>query len=538
MKHPKATFKRLVTHLPYNPSLINQISFYAKRLKQESSIRRLGFVFITLTFFVQMFAVIAPPTATSAHDFDNDMISGGINNQGQAVDVCNNSQKDYGTVLAYFGITCADVANAGTQTISSTDYNGQLYSMGRKPYGLAGEYTVNVNGRDYFMRPLHAWDHGGTSYYKALVGTSRSGLRFMILYDCGNITVVGRPAPPPPAPIKTASCSILLGNHASGEILKKGWVMSVRGQITGAYLPAGQTVNMYYDYINLDTGKEVAAPVAHPGIPFVNGLADDKNFVNFTLAEAGHYQFRMSGTWDGGKLIAGSLQGQCLRNISVEKPPVDVCTDIPGLQTDITQCKPCKDATHNNPVACLVLAKTVRNDTTKLENADGTEAHAGDVLTYTLTTKNTGKATVKQYIIQESISDVLDYADVVDLHGGTKNNDNSVRWPAVDIKAGATITKQITVRVKNPIPQTPVSTSNPGKFDLTMTNVYGNATNVKLPPSVIKTTEQATTSLPNTGPGSNLIIAFAILSIAGYFFYRSRLMGKELDIIRQESTGA
>jgi hypothetical protein len=90
------------------------------------------------------------------------------------------------------------------------------------------------------------------------------------------------------------------------------------------------------------------------------------------------------------------------------------------------------------------------------------------------------------------------------------------------------------VKVKNPIPATPTSSSDPGHFDLTMTNVYGNTITIKLPGSVTKTTEVVTSTLPNTGPGTTIAIGFGITMIIGYFFARSRLMAKELAIVKAE----
>ena len=69
---------------------------------------------------------------------------------------------------------------------------------------------------------------------------------------------------------------------------------------------------------------------------------------------------------------------------------------------------------------------------------------------------------------------------------------------------------------------------------MVMTNVYGNTVNIKLPSNVVKTTEQITTTLPNTGPGSALLIGTGITIIIGYFYARSRLLSKELDIVRSE----
>lgn len=538
MKTKKTTFKRLVSNLPYNPSLINQVAFYGKRLKQETSIRRIGFAFIALTLFVQMFAVIAPPTPSLAEDPNNDIITGGFDNVDQAVLMCIDGNRDFGTILAHYNITCDNVAAATTELIQSTNDGGKILSMGRLAYGLPGERAETIAGRTYYMRYLWGWDNGGSpTTYKVLQGLSNTGKTFYILFNCGNVSIIDEPpAPPPPPPVtpeKFADCSIMLINYNSGTSVKKNTEIVVRGQVTGGNLPAGTTADLTYEYVNANTGAQVAPPIVTKGVVFKDGIAIDPANRTFTVKDSGKYDFRLSATYDGGKEVRGSREGKCISTIFVE---TDVCPEIPGDQTKESECKPCPEAPDNKPIACLVFAKTARNDTQNIENADGTVAKAGDVITYTLSAKNTGKATVKKFVIAENISDILDYADVTDFHGGSIDKENMVRWPAADIKPGETLTKKLTIKVKSPIPQTPVSSSNPGKFDLTMTNVYHDTTvNIKLPPTVIKTTEQLTTTLPNTGPGANMMIAFGLTSVVAYFFYRSRLLNKELNLVLQES---
>src|SRR5665213_1433385 len=193
------------------------------------------------------------------------------------------------------------------------------------------------------------------------------------------------------------------------------------------------------------------------------------------------------------------------------------------LPANSPQCKPCdKSISSQDTIACVAVRKTASNVTAGVANADGTTANPGDTIVYTLYAQNKGKATVKGYVFQENLNDVLDYADVTDLHGGTINGSNIVGWPGRDIKAGQAATVQVTVKVKNPIPQTPTSTSDPAHFDLVMTNVYGNTINIKVPGSVTKTIETATTtSLPNTGPGTSLFLAAGIVMVAGYFYGRA-----------------
>ena len=135
------------------------------------------------------------------------------------------------------------------------------------------------------------------------------------------------------------------------------------------------------------------------------------------------------------------------------------------------------------------------------------------------------------------MNDVLGYADVVDLHGGTLDQYNNLTWPNEKIAAGATASHQVTVKVKNPIPNTPPTNDNPNGFDLTMTNVYGNTINIKVPGTPVTTVAVATTSLPNTGPGETLLVIAIIMIGGGYFYSRARLLARESNLAIQEMSG-
>lgn len=187
-------------------------------------------------------------------------------------------------------------------------------------------------------------------------------------------------------------------------------------------------------------------------------------------------------------------------------------------------------------MACIGVHKTGANLTQNISDANNTTAQPSDTILYTLYAQNAGKATVKNYVFQENISDPLDYADVVDLHGGTIDANNLITWPALDIKSGETATKKVTVRVKAIIPATPASTSNINHFDLIMTNVYGNAVNIKVPSPPIKTVETVAATLPNTGPGETMFFGAVVVMFAGYFFARARLLAKEATIAIHETT--
>jgi uncharacterized repeat protein (TIGR01451 family) len=440
-------FKKLLSNLPFNPSLIGQVSFYAKRLHREEVLRRTGLVLVVLAMLVQVFAVASPAEPTLAES-PNDILRGGFTTREQAVNYCRTNTQDFANILAYYKVTCEALATASTVTIKSTDHDRQLDSLGRVAQGPTitrtgkptDEYSVTINGTQYFMKNLWAWDSGAYSSYKVLVVRNSKGDTIKIMYTCGNIITIGKYTPPPPPP------------------------------------PPKQPPE---------------TPDLCPKIP--------------------------------GK--------------QTSKQECDVCPNVPGEQSHKSECYPCPKAKTDNAVtACLGLTKTASNQTQKIANANDTLAAGGDVIVYTLSVKNEGNQEVKAFVVEENVSDIIEYADLVDIGGGDIDVNNVIRWPKTDIAAGATLQKKITIKVKDPVPQTPAADPPSGSFDLVMANVYGDTIKIKLPPSVAKTTEVLATSLPNTGPGTTLAVAFAIITFAGYFLARSRLMAKELDIVRTDFT--
>ncbi len=479
-------FKKLLSNLPFNPSLINQVAFYAKRVHRESSVRKTGLIILVLAMVVQLFAILSPPQASMATS-NNDLIDGGFSSRDQAVLHCLDSHIDFNKILAHYGITCSDVAVASDVTLHSTDYNRNLYSMGRINYPIAGEQPVTIadtnNGTDtLWLRFLWGWDKSGTvSTYRALSGTTKFGLRFFILYNCGNLVFVGIPNPPQ---ICAFNPNILASD-------------------TKCFEPCP---------ISGKQNLPKTSPQCFEPCPYNHSIP------------ANSPQCFQPCKYDS-QISAGSPK--CF----------EPCKYDSRIPTTSPNCKPCKDAqTRDDKTACLELHKTATNVTEHINDANNTTAKPGDIIKYTLSVTNKGKATVPKFVIQESISDILDYATVVDLQGGKLDKYGMVVWPAQDIATKQVVKKVITVKIKNPLPATPRSSSDPGHFDMIMTNVYGDSVTIKLPPPITKQTEITVQTLPNTGPGTSLVVGFGVTVIVGYFFARSRLMAKELDVVRTDFT--
>lgn len=206
-------FRKLLGNLPFNPSLIAQVSFYSQRMKREAIVRRAGLIFVALTMVVQFFAVISPPQSSLASS-NNDLIIGGITSKENAITACLTNDRDYGSILGYYGITCGNIGQTSEVTLKSTDYNKQLFSMGHTQYGLEGETPVTINNDTLWLRYLWSWDGASPSTYRALSGTSDSGLQFFIMFNCGNLVFIGIPKQadkPSRGALDTVDCDFVRG---------------------------------------------------------------------------------------------------------------------------------------------------------------------------------------------------------------------------------------------------------------------------------------------------------------------------------------
>ncbi len=144
--------------------------------------------------------------------------------------------------------------------------------------------------------------------------------------------------------------------------------------------------------------------------------------------------------------------------------------------------------------------------------ATNKNANPGDVIRYTLEAANTGNSD-GSYVIEEDISDILQYADVQNTEGeGFKIADNKISW-TVSVPAGKKVAVNFIVNVK-PADQWP------SLGDLTMSNAYGPTTvDIKLQPQSVLGAITAPVSgvLIATGTKILLVILVALLIVLIYF---------------------
>jgi PKD repeat protein len=487
----------MVSQLSLSPSAASQLTFYARRLGRERVTRTFSAIAATLIVLLQFATILAPPTPANAAS-PSDLIYGGVVSKDDLLNRYDES-KQLQAIYRTFGVERRDLEKTRLVTINSLDKSYK--TLGRIQH-LATDTKFEIGKETYWQRSLSVWDTGarkqtGTNY-KVYEGTrSLDGGYFAIMVQCGNIVVKTNPSTPkpstkPPAPTPlptpaptpksaTLACTRLTANVYRGE-----GPLEVR--FTGLGAATGDTIEEWlFDFGDQNVAKRATGSVIHV------------------------YQ-------NPGKFIV-HLQVRGKSGKVTEKNPhcrVEVQVDA-------------KPAAYMKKKSALNLTKNIE--------ATKQPAAAGDEIRYLLSTRNAG-GTGTNYVVTEHITDLLEYATVIDDGGAKVDTKNGVMvWPAKSLGPGQTIVHSFTVKIKSPIPPTPVGLSDKYSYDLQMDNVYGNAIKVAVEPPPAKQVEAAAASLPATGGPVATVIVLVVSGLTLFFYFRNRQLAAEIKLLRGDYQG-
>ena len=586
-------FQKIISNLSFSPQAGSQLSFYLKRLRQENFTRRLSAIAAIVAFSFQMAAIVAPPTPTIAAS-TNDIVWGGLDEKNPKEDMLRIYDQDkscipdgkcyngYQKLFSYFGISRQNIKDSTLGSINAGDSNDQEFwrSLGRNPHSNLDK-QVQVENQTYYLRPLWTW--GANSSYPALLGKRADGTPFAIMVDCGNIAIKDTIKVAEP----TIKCIDLKSNRTKGEV-PLTVTLTARAEATN------QKITKYHFTFGdgnkkTSSDRQVEHKYKEPGkytaFVRVEGstgritersnacsvdmeakpkpvVKRDLDCVELTGTPVNgpaplKVKFTGSGTAENQKISQyifnfgdGKQETKDTGTATHTYSTVGTYTatmSVKGSKTNkIATSENCEVTMTVEPAGALTspdieLSKTATNLSKLGTDGQPSDAHnavagATQMIQYTLYTKNTGSGTAKDYVVTENVRDILEYADVVDTGGGILN-DGILTWPEQDIAAGATVLTSFRTIIKNPIPTTPTSTSDPQSFDLKMDNVYGNLVQVNLETPTTKQVEAAATALPQTGPETAFIIMLLVATMIVYFYFRNQQLVQEVQILRNDHRG-
>ncbi len=650
-------FKKLVSNLPFHPSLLGQVSFYVYRLRQETAIRRAGLVLIALTLIVQIFAITSPSKSSLATS-SGDIIYGATTRE-DVEKAYKRNQDPYGrtdikAIFNYYGIGLEQINQSKFTHIASSDRTKYI-NTSRSTTSFPDTFVKIPGASDggIYEFPLDYWRQSEfPNGYPALEGKSTYGFKFWILLKgCGNIVIEKGSKKPDLEIIKqrTSNPTVKSGDMVTYKIQFRN-----KGIVNATRVAISDTLADEFDYdsyksnvdlrlnkhgqsltwrINNDnstlapsdrwhtiTVKVKARKIDKPkkevcnastidannagsdrsdnngrcvtiikptcpgtGLPIPQGGVKDckincpdgsqvpytksckvpqlacesleiigspdwktRKFETTVVMQQGavvkEAAYFVNNKKVSSKLWQDSSTTQNYTYTFSGPGTYEIRAEIVAKIGDVQESQNCTISETieqpTNPQPLINTDKAVGNLTQKIADANNTVAKPGDILRYRLLISNTGSAPKTMELngeYGESIADILEYSDLTDK-GDANYNDKThfLSWSEVTINPGQTIEKTFTVTVKNPLPATPASASNPLSFDYVLHNKYGRSVNVKLDKPASKIIEQTATTLPNTGPGTSMIISAIATVIFGYFFYRSRLLSKELELVHHE----
>ncbi len=648
-------FRKLVSNLPFNPSLLGTLGFYAKRVKDEETLRRFGFGFVALAMFIQMFAVIAPPEKSLA--YSSDYIINGLRNRNDILRAWDGQTSDRNVAAIYqrFGITRDDIAALPMNPNVTLRSNQQdFWTMGRTSLSAVSkasrikqqyknnEVPVNYGSGTVYLRQLRAWDIvNPVNSYRAFQGTAKNGQTFWILVDCGNLTFSSKPPLSQPKlelrkTIKNAPATLKPGDTFSYAL---EWRNSTPSSVAQNVVLHDTLNTDYFDILgpnNLPmSGKQLTYNFGNLGhsstygaliitvrvkqaLPHNTQICNSARLTasNAAEAKAGPVCVSVSNppapTPPKPQPKPCPLDSSLTENDPKCSTPALACTvsiaDINRttksfrLRTVVTstnqhmtaikgyvydfgdgsakqtfastaytheashvykdgsytatvtvnytagrgsaqtdQSIACSAPVDSQPDQPLSQEKTARNLTQNIseEQTLSSKVKAGDTIEYSLITHNTYAYDRANVNISDYIGDILDYADLDEAflrsQGGSYDSETkTLAWSDLTVKANSELHKKFRVKVKDPIPSTNQPSALTTAFDCQISNKFGNQIDLEIDCPLPKSAEYITERLPDTGPGTSLAIGFTATFVIAYFFARSRLLAKELDIIRTD----
>ena len=540
-------FRKLVSNLAFSPALVGQLGFYAKRLRKEETTRRVGLIFTALTLVVQFFAVFQPPQSANASS-SSDMIPGGFSTLAEYLRDYDTNAHNLRDFYNAMGVTREELANAKYAQLHSFDPG--LISWGRQPKFSAAQgekaYSIPTDGggsASFYARPLRLWSDGPNYMYTAYVGYSQKVGWFALLRVCGNFVTKTYPViqtcpegtlgvypnckkktcPPgtigtypdckqPPTP--AASCTAL-----SITKVNDSYTLTGRSLVSGGATVSGYTYTVKKDGTTVHTKT--------------NSTTNAVDTTTYTQKTPGTYTVTLTVATSQGQQTSAA----CAGTFTVPKPAM--CQYNPSLPANSPECQPCpgNDTLWIKDAKCeeeIIKTKSADNITQGGADATSVVADASNKISYRVTLKNIGQKTATAKF-SDNISDVLEYASVVDAGGATVDeNAKTITWADVTLKPGQEQSRVYVVQLAQQIPAMPKGQSDPTSYDCVMTNTFGNSLNVKVNCPTPKIVEQTVAQLPHTGAGTNMMAAGSVLAVVVYFYARSRQMKKEVRLIRRD----
>lgn len=194
-------FRKLVENISFSPALVESLSRYAKRLKREARLRRLGLIILSIVFAVQITTVLYPSEQSNMAS-QQDFVYGGFSSLNNLIEQYDKNTSNIRAIATELGITKLDIVNS-----SEGYYSGgnNIYTVGHHPLlglsegDLSFSYTtLNSDTNSYiaktaYLSAARAQGIDSDTKRSAFIGNSGNIGWFAIDKHSGSIILNGVP---------------------------------------------------------------------------------------------------------------------------------------------------------------------------------------------------------------------------------------------------------------------------------------------------------------------------------------------------------
>lgn len=319
-----------------------------------------------------------------------------------------------------------------------------------------------------------------------------------------------------------------------------------RNEIAGSSHGAFQNVASYNDtWYSVNhrqtgtAGEQTLHTATTPPLTFYTRPWHRADNQNPTLWGFKGYSAKLASSTGSGTFYLMDICGNLLIRKLPPPPPPKKCVYNNAILASAEECKPCPGNSGlwvNDKLCVANITQTKRATNTTQGSVDATTATAkeSDTIVYTIKVTNTGLIS-KTVQLRDDLTDTLQYATLIDRGGGTFDETTKVlSWPDVNLSPNESQTRTIAVKILDTIPATAKGVSESTSYDCTITNAFGaSVTTIKVPCTPPKVIEKVVDQLPKTGPTENILAGGITLAFVTYFYARSRMMKKEVRLIRR-----
>jgi len=146
-------FKKLVSNLPFNPSLISHLRDYDLRLKRDLKLRIAGVVILFLVLIIQIVVILLPPRYSNAYS-PNNLVTNNSASVNQLFNDCLINQGQYQVILSFYNIDCNQIDSGISTKLVLNSSSSDLYSLNRLSYDPQNEIPITISGQRFYIRQV------------------------------------------------------------------------------------------------------------------------------------------------------------------------------------------------------------------------------------------------------------------------------------------------------------------------------------------------------------------------------------------------